>query len=167
MDYQKAASFWEEKGKNSVRMEPAKLQKQIETFIQKQNTCALATADLEGFVRCTPLEYTYKDNCFWILSEGGLKFRGLEKNKNVSLAIYENYNSFGNLNGLQIMGWAEIIKPWSQNYLMILDYKHISHDALRKMPSEMNLIQIHPTSYDFLSSDLKKEGYDSRQHLDL
>ena len=40
-------------------------------------------------VRCTPLEYSYHDGCFGIFTESGEKFIGLEKNKNVSLAVFE------------------------------------------------------------------------------
>ncbi len=47
--------------------------KAVEEYIQANNTCALATA-AGDFVRCTPLEYTYHDDCFWIFfSEGGEK----------------------------------------------------------------------------------------------
>ena len=167
MDYQKAASYWTEKEKDSVRMEPESLITEIEHFIQSHNTCALATADLSGFVRCTPVEYTYTDGRFWILTEGGQKFRGLEQNKNISAAIYDTYTGFKGLGSLQITGYVDVIEPWTEEYMKLLDYKHIPAEQLKKLPSPMNLIRITPVSYDFLLSELKEKGYDSRQHLDI
>lgn len=43
-------------------------------------------------MRCTPIEYSYHDGRFWMFSEGGEKFIGLEKNENVCLAIYDKYD---------------------------------------------------------------------------
>ena len=42
--------------------------------------CALA-AGIGDYVRCTLLEYSYHDGQFWIFTEGGEKFIGLERNK--------------------------------------------------------------------------------------
>jgi hypothetical protein len=38
---------------------------------------------------------------------------------------------------------------------------------MRKLPEPMNLIKIVPATMEFLCSDLKNEGYGSRQHLDI
>ena len=167
MDYKKAAAYWAEKEADSKKLNRQDLLKEIETFIVVHNTCALATADLNGFVRCTPIEYTYLDGCFWLLSEGGLKFRGLEENKNVCLAIYDAYEGFGKLGGMQVSGTAEIIEPWSEEYLALLAYKKIPADSLRNMPVEMHLIKIRPEAIDFLDSSFKEQGADSRQHLEI
>ena len=40
-------------------------------------------------------------------------------------------------------------------------------EAMKKLPMPMNLIKIMPDSYDLLDSDLKKDGFGNRQHLDL
>lgn len=148
-------------------MERGALVQEVEEFIAARNTCALATAGLDGFVRCTPIEYTYMDGAFWMLSEGGLKFRALESNRNVCLAIYDAYQGFGKLNGMQVTGTAQIVEPWSDEYLALLEYKGIDAERLRKMPVEMHLIKVVPTAIDILSSSLKDLGYDSRQHLEL
>ena len=164
MDYQKAASYWEEK--DTIKMEQNELRQEIEQFIASHNTCALATG-CNGFVRCTPIEYNYMDGKFWLLSEGGLKFRALEGNKNVCLAIYDSFSGFGSLGGMQITGTAELVEPLSEEYLSLLAFKHISPEKLKKLPSVMHLIKITPVQIEFLSSALKKKGYDSRQKLDL
>ncbi|HIQ72843.1 MAG TPA: hypothetical protein IAA51_00275 [Candidatus Cottocaccamicrobium excrementipullorum] len=50
---------------------------------------------------------------------------------------------------------------------MILDYRHLPAEQMKKLPSPMNLIRIAPRSYDFLLSQLKAEGFNVRQHLEL
>jgi nitroimidazol reductase NimA-like FMN-containing flavoprotein (pyridoxamine 5'-phosphate oxidase superfamily) len=87
MNYEKAASYWIEKDKESVKMDLDILKQKISEFISKHNTCALAVATGD-FVRCTPIEYNYVDGIFYLFSEGGLKFKALKDNKNVCLAIY-------------------------------------------------------------------------------
>lgn len=166
MDYKKAASYWMEKDEKAVRMDHDVLLARIEKFILAHNTCALATG-CGDFVRCTPIEYNYKDGRFWLLSEGGLKFRGLEVNKKVCLAIYDNYNGFGQLGGMQISGIAELVKPWTGEYIDLLTFKKISVENLKKLPVTMHLIKVMPTSIDFLCSEFKELGFDSRQHLCL
>jgi len=166
MDYKKAASHWNEKDAVAARMDPEALLVQVEKFIMAHNTCALATG-FGDFVRCTPIEYNYKEGKFWLLSEGGLKFRALEGNKNVCLAIYDSYKGFNDLGGMQISGTAEMVKPWTQEYMELLDFKKISSENLKKLPFELYLIKVTPTSIDFLCSEFKKSGYDPRQHLSL
>lgn len=167
MDFDKAASYWTDRETGEGAMERGALVQEVEEFIAARNTCALATAGLDGFVRCTPIEYTYMDGAFWMLSEGGLKFKGLSENRNVCLAIYDAYEGFGKLNGMQVMGTAQIVEPWSEEYLALLAYKGIDAARLRKLPTEMHLIKIMPTAIDLLCSGLKERGFDSRQHLEL
>lgn len=166
MDYKKAASYWIEKDEKAVRMDYDSLLAHIEKFILAHNTCALATG-CGDFVRCTPIEYNYKDGKFWMLSEGGLKFHGMEVNKNVCLAIYDSYKGFGQLGGMQISGIAELVEPWTDEYIDLLNFKKIAVENLKKLPVTMYLIKVTPTSIDFLCAEFKKLGYDSRQHLCL
>lgn len=166
MDYEKAAGYWLEKDKNSVHMDREALEEELETFIDAHTVCALATADLKGNVRCTPIEYCFLDRKFWMLSEGGLKFRGLEQNKRVSLAIFDSNPDFGTLGGMQVSGTAEIIEPWTEEYLALLKYRHIPEKTMRQLPEPLNLICVTPEEIDYLNSGLKEQGYSSRQHWD-
>lgn len=166
MDYKKAAAYWIEKDAQGVRMNREGLLVEMEKFIMTHNTCAMATS-CGNFVRCTPIEYNYKDRKFWLLSEGGLKFRALEKNKNVCLAIYDGYTGFGELGGMQIEGTAELVEPWSGEYMDLLELKKIPAENLKKLPNTLYLIKVSPTCIDFLWWEFKKLGFDSRQHLDL
>lgn len=164
MDYQKAASYWEEKEADAVQMDRTALLDETEQFILAHNTCALATG-CGDFVRCTPIEYSYLDEKFWILSEGGLKFHALEGNKNVCLAIFDSFTGFGQLGGMQVTGTAEVIEPWSEEYLHLLAFRKIPPENLKKLPHTMYLIKITPVRIDFVKSAFKKLGFDYRQYI--
>lgn len=159
-EYVKAANFWKEK--DTVQMPEKELKEAIEKYVEANNTCALATG-AGKFVRCTPIEYSYHDERFWIFSEGGEKFTGLEKNENVSLAIFDKYDGFGTLKSVQITGKAELIEPFSEVYNAHAAYKKIPMQALEKLNPPMHLICIQPLKADALFSEFKKDGYDSRQ----
>ncbi len=118
-------------------------------------------------MRNTPIEYNYVDECFYFFSEGGLKFKGLKENKNVSIAIFESYGGFGQLKSLQVQGEASMIEPFSEEYLKLMEHKKIPVEAMKKLPQAMNLIKVAPTAFDYLDSDLKKDGFAGRQHLDV
>ena len=147
-------------------MDKTQLKQAIEEYILANKTCALATA-AGDFVRCTPIEYTYHHGAFWMFSEGGEKFYALEKNKNVCLAIYDKYEGFGKLKGMQVTGVAEIVAPFSGEYNAAAEFRKIPLDALKKMPHTMNLIKVYPKKIEFLNADFKKDGADSRQMLEF
>ena len=165
-EYQEAVSFWTDKEKNSRKMEVTMLKKEIEKYILSENTCALATG-CGDYVRCTPIEYTYHENAFWLFSEGGMKFRALQDNNRVSLAIYDKYAGFGALRGLQVNGTLELIEPFSEEYLSAAEFKKIPITTLQKMKSPMHLLKIIPEQMDYLNAAFRDMGYDSRQHIDF
>lgn len=162
--FKKAAQHWKNKGQSTMPKE--QLKQAVDAYINANNTCALATGE-GGYVRCTPIEYSFHDDKFWMFSEGGEKFIGLEKNENVCLAIYDKYDGFGNLKSLQIMGKAELIEPFSDVYKAHAEYKKIPLAALEKLESPMHLICVTPIKIEVLFSDFKKDGYSSRQTLEL
>ena len=117
---------------------------------------------------CYFLKDTIKSKgCFYFFSEGGLKFKGLKENKNVGIAIFEPYGGFGQLKSLQVQGEAVMVEPFSDEYLMLMEHKKIPVEAMKKLPQAMNLIKVVPTTYDYLDSELKKDGFGSRQHLEV
>ena len=73
--FEQAAQYWNKKEK--ITMPEKALKQAVEKYIHENNTCALATGSGD-YVRCTPIEYSYHDEKFWIFSEGGEKFIGLE-----------------------------------------------------------------------------------------
>lgn len=161
-----AARYWEEKDAASVKLEPARLRAMAEAYIQANNTCALATG-AGDYVRCTPIEYSYHDGAFWMFSEGGKKFIGLSENPNVCLAIFDGYTGFQDLHGMQIMGRAELVEPFSPDYLAHAAHKGISLDFLKKQETPMHLIRVRPISMECLFSDFKALGCSPRQTLRL
>lgn len=163
MDYKKTQNYWKGRETSISKMDPASLLPKIEEYINANDTCALATGT-DTFIRNTPIEYSYHDGCFWMFSEGGEKFVGLEKNKNVCIAIFDKYSGFSSLKGLQIMGTAELVEPFSDEYNAHVVYKNITLESLQNMDSPMNLIKVIPIEADFLNSDLKEDGIDARQH---
>lgn len=165
MDYDMAASFWKRKT-SEFPMEESELRGAVDAFIGRHKICALATGSGD-FVRNTPIEYNYTGGKFWFFSEGGLKFKALKDNKNVCLAIYEESSDFGSLHGMQIYGVAQVVEHFTSEYNKLLEYKKIPLDAVKKMEEPINLIKVVPKEIDFLNSDFKKNGFDSRQHLSL
>ena len=164
--YRAAARYWEEKDADSVKLAPDRLRAMAEEYIQANNTCALATG-AGDYVRCTPIEYSWHDGCFWMFSEGGRKFIGLGKNPHVCLAIYDRYEGFGKLRGMQIMGLAELVEPFSEAYNAHAAWKELSLEALGRLPSPMHLIRVRPTRIDCLFSAFKALGCSPRQTLVL
>lgn len=166
MDYDKAAAYWKERDAAGTGSDREKAACEAKKFIEARKTCALATGSGKN-VRCTPIEYTYRDGCFWLMSEGGEKFRNLKDNRNVCLAIFDPYNGFCDLGGMQITGEAEIVEPWTDEYLAFLSFKKIPEAALRVLDHPMYLIKVIPADIDFLWSGFKKMGLSSRQKVEL
>ena len=164
-EYKVAANYW--KSKEYKKMPVEELKPVVEKFLCSSTVCALATGTGD-YVRCTPLEYSFHDEKFWIFTEGGEKFIGLEKNKNVSLAVFEKNPNFGELKSVQVMGQAKLIEPMNEEYVAHAEYKKIPVAALQKLADEgrpMHLLCIQPVKMDILFSEFKKQGYDSRQEL--
>ena len=162
MDFKKAANYWLKKDEKSIRMNKNELLTHIEKFIMAHNTCALATG-YDDFIRCTPIEYNYKEGSLWLFSEGGMKFRALENNKNVCLAIFDNYTRFGQIGGMQITGRVEIVEPWTDEYMKLLEFKKMNVERLRQLTVTLYLMKVIPTQIDFLNSEFTQLGFTSRQ----
>ena len=165
-EYREAAAYWTSKERKEMPAD--QLRPVVEEYLGAGSVCALATC-IGDYVRCTPLEYSFHDGKFWIFTEGGEKFIGLEKNDNVSLAVFDKNPGFGELKSVQVMGKATIIAPMSTEYVAHAQYKKVPVAALQKLFDQgrpMHLICIAPVKMDVLFSDFKKQGYDARQVLD-
>lgn len=164
-EFQEAATYWTNQDMTAVKVPRQELIQMVEAYIKDNDTCALATGT-GSFVRCTPIEYSYIEGAFYMFSEGGQKFIGLEKNDNVCLAIFDKYEGFGKLMGMQITGKASIIEPYSMEYDKLVAYKNIPLETLKKMAHPMHLIKVVPIRVEFLSSECKKKGFSSRQVME-
>lgn len=163
-DYLQAEYYWKKHDEQAVKMERDAVMKAAEKFLNAHNTCALATG-FGDFVRCTPIEYNWLNSSFYLLSEGGMKFKALAENKNVSLAVFEMYTGFGSIAGIQVSGKAEMIEFDSEEYKQVLAAKKILESAIRNLPHPMYLIKVIPQSMELLFSEFKKNGFDSRQKI--
>jgi len=162
VDIEHFKNFWFEQQKNAKHMEKEATLEAIEKFIKNHNTCALATA-YGDYVRCTPIEYTFMDHEFYLYSEGGSKFVGLEHNKNVSLSIFEYYGDKNDSHGLQVMGKAELFPPRCELFKKVLEFKGIPYDVMKAAKVDVCLIKITPEVYEMYDTDFVKAGFDVRQ----
>lgn len=138
------------------------IKKEIDKFINSNNTCTISTG-YNNFIRSTPIEYKYFKDDFYFISEGGLKFVGILNNKNISMSIYEDYTSMSNLKGLQISGEVKILDYFSDEYEEVLRLNKINIDSFKKLNVSMNIFKVKPNKYEYINSDFKKMGYDSKQ----
>lgn len=136
---------------------------QIENFLTSHNTCVLCTGFNEN-VRSTPIEYIYKDNCLYFMTEGGEKFANILQNNNVSISIFENYISMADLAGMQITGKAEAVTE-NDEYSKALSCRGINYEALKKYPINMNILKVKVLKVEFLFSKFKNRGFEARQIL--
>ena len=149
--------------KPNNQMIKKELKDEVNKFIEIHNTCTLATGSGD-FVRNTPIEYTYYKDKFYFISEGGFKFKGILQNPNVCLAIFDSYTSMNELKGIQISGESEIIPCWSEEYIELIKVKGLNIETLKSLPVNLNLIKVVPSVFEFLNTDFKAKGMDSKQY---
>ena len=150
-DFHHFQNFWIEQQKTAKHMDRDAAWAHIEGFIKGHNTCGFATG-YGDYVRC-----------FWFVSEGGSKFIGLEKNRNVSLAIFEYYGNPKDSHGLQVMGRAEFYSNTSDEFKKLLAFKGIPYDVLKAAAVEVAVVRVVPTKFEMYDTDFVKQGFDVRQ----
>ncbi|MBQ3050436.1 MAG: pyridoxamine 5'-phosphate oxidase family protein, partial [Clostridia bacterium] len=104
---------------------------------------------------------------FWFVSEGGNKFIGLEKNRNVSMAIFEYYGDVRDSHGLQVMGTVVFYDNQSDEFKKLLAFKGIPYDVMKAAAVEVAVIRVKPYLYEMYDTDFVKAGYDVRQIVRL
>jgi uncharacterized protein YhbP (UPF0306 family) len=152
--------------KNTRSLTKAALKKRIEEFLSAHNTCTLCTGH-GNEVRATPIEYIYHDGALYFLSEGGEKFAHLLVNPFVSAAVYDAYQGFASLNGLQMTGTAELVDERSDTYRDVLAYKGLNSEALKRLPVGLHMVRMCIARCEFLSAVMRQDGYEARQTLEL
>lgn len=162
IDFNHFQNFWIEQQKTAKHMPEADAWAHIKKFIENHNTCGFATG-YGDYIRCTPIEYTFMDDEFWFVSEGGSKFIGLEKNRNVSMAIFEYYGDVKDSHGLQVMGTVEFYDNESDEFKKLLAFKGIPYDVMKAAAVEVAVIRVKPTVFEMYDTDFVKAGYDVRQ----
>lgn len=143
-------------------MPETEIRQAVEKFLQSHNTCALCTSR-PGYVRGTPIEYSYKDACLYMFSEGGEKFANLLLNPKVSVSVYDPYEGFDKLGGLQLTGAAELIREDHPDYEPILVSRGFSTKKFSRLPVQMNVIRIRIEKAEFMWSGFSKRGFEVKQ----
>lgn len=165
-EFDEAARYWTKRESTSIRMPEKELRQAIDAFLETHNVCALATASSD-LVRCTPLEYSYRNGKLWIFSEGGLKFHALKENRSVCLAVFNPSCDFGKLESVQVTGTARVVDPMGEEYERAAEARGLTGESLERMRTRLHLIEVTPSRIDYLCSALRKRGFDARQWLNL
>ncbi len=163
-EYSKAENYWKIHDEKAIKMERSAILSYADNYLSEHNTGALATG-YDDFVRCTPIEYNWLNGSFYMLSEGGMKFKALAENKNVCLAVFEPYQGFGKIASIVVSGKIELIELGTEEYSMVLAYKKIQESTIQKLSHPMYLIKLIPETMELLFSEFKTNGFDSRQQI--
>ncbi|MEL7671982.1 pyridoxamine 5'-phosphate oxidase family protein [Methanobacterium sp.] len=139
-----------------------KVKKTIENFLTTHNTCTLSTS-YKNRVRSTPIEYLYINGFMYFLSEGGEKFSNIPLNKNISVAVYDDYTSMNSLAGMQITGSAYIIPEDTDEYYDVIKMKGLNENFIKNLQFNMNIIKIEINKIEFLYSKFKEMDFEPKQ----
>ncbi|MEN6552094.1 MAG: flavodoxin domain-containing protein [Methanobacterium sp.] len=139
-----------------------KVKKTIENFLTTHNTCTLSTS-YKNRVRSTPIEYLYSNGFIYFLSEGGEKFSNIPLNKNISVAVYDDYTSMESLAGMQITGSAYIIPEDTDEYYDVIKMKGLNENFIKNLQVNMNIIKIEINMIEFLYSKFKEMDFEPKQ----
>ena len=150
------------KAMRSRRLDPGQLRSYVEDFLSAHNTCALAT-NYRGLVSCRPIEYHYAAGHIYLVSEGGQKFAGLLGDKQAAISIFEPYQGFDRLAGMQLAGLAAVPMPGSGEYDACLLACGLQPARLADLPVTMHAIDIRLIQAAYLWSGFAKLGVDVRQ----
>jgi len=140
-------------------------ERDLKKFLKRNHVLHLSTCR-NNVPRCTPIEYRLHGMTFYIISEGGGKFRNLKENKKVSFSIAEPYNSdedFFNSKGVQAWGTARVYsskenpKQFQDAIKRMNIMKAIEKAGQTKLPSDFSyrIIEIIP---DRIKYSNKTEG---------
>ncbi|HOT07667.1 MAG TPA: flavodoxin domain-containing protein [Methanotrichaceae archaeon] len=145
-------------------MAKADLLSLIESFLASHTTCTLASG--HGCrVRATPIEYSYRKGSLYLLSEGGEKFAHILLNEQVSVAVYDPYQSMSEVAGLQISGKAALVSSSEPDFWEVLRWKGLSRERISSLPISLNLIRIRIERAELLYARLKARGEEISQTL--
>ena len=103
----------------------------------------------------------------YILTEGGLKFKGIWWNGAISAAVYDSYAGMDSLAGLQMTGTAVYIDPLSDEYRSVIEARGVQLQQLQQMPAMLHAVRLDITRCELLDGALRADGYAARQVLDL
>lgn len=113
-----------------------------------------------------PLEYLRVNGALYILTEGGLKFKGIWWNGAISAAVYDSYDGMDSLAGLQMTGKAVYIDPLSDEYRSVIEARGVQLQQLQQMPASCTRC-VWTSRATSCSTARCARGYAARQVLSL
>lgn len=143
---------WEKRRESGEPMPREELLDEVNDYIGKRVNCSLATG-YGTYIRNTPMRYSYKNGLFFLVTEGGHKFKGLLQNKNVSITIFDSDQVGADTVGITVEGTAVVTEFSAKDRKM---------SEARKF-----LITVKPTSIEYLNSELPERGYYQLQRLEF
>jgi Pyridoxamine 5'-phosphate oxidase len=144
------------------KMDPETLRPYIDDFLLTHNTCALSTW-YQDKVTSRPIEYHYSAGELHMVSEGGVKFAGILVNGQVAVSIFDPYQGFSCLAGMQITGKAIVPPLGSLEYQRSITICGLSMERMQRLPVPLNAIIIYPQEAIYLWSGFSKLGLKARQ----
>ncbi len=108
---------------NITRKRPTKeeLEKEIIDYLEKKHPCSLATCGKDGKPRISVVDYINDGLIFYILSEGGEKFKNIMENDQVAIGIGTSARTSLSVRGVNIWGTAEIFNDDTEEFKHALD----------------------------------------------
>ena len=169
MDFEKISNYWKNKVNNIAPNDL--IQSTVNTTLSEFRHCVLATGSGDE-VDATPVHYIYLDECVYIFSEGGQKFKYLANNTNVCVSVFNHDGDFGNIHSVQLYGNVEFVDVMSPEYLRVVEnsvYKlNLAYLEKRASSGEpLYLLKIIPNRFKVSDSDFKKNGYDINQVMEV
>ena len=164
--YDSAAQIWYKSDLKSNRMEREKLYGAIFEYLESHKTLALATG-YASQIRNTPVDYAFHDGAFWIFSEGGEKFVGLKENKNVALTVFDDFQDWRKLRGLQANGVASVYLPGAKEYVRAAKMRGLDPEKIGGLEHPLYLIKVVPSKITFTNAEFKNDGYAMRQNYEF
>lgn len=134
----------------------------VEDFLRSHNTCALSTT-YRGEISSRPIEYHYLDGEMHFISEGGEKFAGLLANHRAAVSVFDSYQGFANLAGMQLTGSASVPPIDSPEYERSLCASGLKRSALARLPVQMHAVILHLEQALFTWSGFTRQGLEPRQ----
>lgn len=164
IDY--AMAFIQNRYQPSFNLPRKELKQSIEEFLHSHNTCSLATT-CQGKVYNAILEYRYAEGHLYLLSEGGRKFSGLLQNSLASVTVFDPFQGFNNLAGLQMQGKARVftLSDPGPEYEAILTSWNLSLEKVTRLPALLQAIDIRLQEAIFTWAKFKEQGLEPRQIL--
>lgn len=135
----------------------------VEQFLTSHNTASLATGSGTS-VRCTPIEYVYRDGTMYLFTEGGMKFANLYRNSHVSLSVYDPFTGLSDLAGMQLTGTADWYGPGDAEYEQALAVRHLTRERVERMPVVLHALVITLDQAEFLWHGFSKQRGSPRQY---